>query len=150
MLGYYFFFMLGHSGLVKGLNNGGTVRGDVEWEAEEMANLDDWPFISTGRNKFEKMSEKMCKREWAEERGRERRGREGSIWATGDLSRTGGCCTPRCQWGSRQTGEEEEEEERGEERRGKQGGRRETYVKAKATRAPLTTIKSRMFHKSRK
>lgn len=26
----------------------------------------------------------------------------------------------------------------------------ETYVKAKATRAPLTTIKSRMFHKSRK
>ncbi len=30
------------------------------------------------------------------------------------------------------------------------GGKRETYVKAKATRAPLTTIKSRMFHKSRK
>ncbi|TNN83482.1 hypothetical protein EYF80_006463 [Liparis tanakae] len=28
--------------------------------------------------------------------------------------------------------------------------RGETYVKAKATRAPLTTIKSRMFHKSRK
>ena len=26
----------------------------------------------------------------------------------------------------------------------------DTYVKAKATRAPLTTIKSRMFHKSRK
>lgn len=31
-----------------------------------------------------------------------------------------------------------------------EGSRRETYVKAKATRAPLTTIKSRMFHKSRK
>ena len=55
---------------------------------------------------------------------------------------------------------ESREEKRVRERREKMSGgreltrgrdrRAETYVKAKATRAPLTTIKSRMFHKSRK
>lgn len=38
----------------------------------------------------------------------------------------------------------------GTQTRAGEGACMETYVKAKATRAPLTTMKSRMFHRSRK
>lgn len=70
----------------------------------------------------------------------------GSGWE-GDFAVLRGASEAIKRQGRKNKHRNKEGEQWGEERVGMM---RETYVKAKATRAPLTTIKSRMFHKSRK
>jgi len=85
---------------------------------------------------------------------KERDGESWAVWGAGWRSRVAESCvnsTGVRPVGSK-TGKDEERQQAGKESRVRheRWSFDDTYVKANATRAPLTTIKSRMFHRSRK
>lgn len=54
MLGYSFFNMVGHRGLVEGLRNGRTIRAKLnekDRRQKKWPNVENWLFVSIGRKK---------------------------------------------------------------------------------------------------